>query len=384
MASARRRAPTTRPRASGPATAAGRRRCTPAGRAPASMPSSWSGLIIGLRMNADRSAESRRCSSSGRCVQAVTRYESLNRRGGSWRAVDLAIRAARVLPGRDAPLEVLADVVQVQVDGRRVAARDPVLGRRVEQQLHRRAVQGVALDELLEELIHLMDHPNDRRAGRPRARSRSGASLRAAPSPVRATRLARARVHSGLVAPRPCRHRRHVWIPVPKGPTHAAIPVARRLRRGGRVRFKPIEGVGTAVAAFVGLAARGPANQPTLVTNWSQFTQTFGEFMEGSYLAHAVYGYFLNGGGAAYVVRVGADGAMPAAQAELGSAKDKDTPAYRATALEAGPGRQRHHDRHPALLGDLREQLQARRQPGRQARSRSSTTSRPRRARTTS
>ena len=77
---------------------------------------------------------------------------------------------------------------------------------------------------------------------------------------------------------------------------------------------RPIEGVGTAVAAFVGLAARGPANTPTLVTNWSQFTSTFGEFMESSYLAHAVYGYFLNGGGAAYVVRVGADGVMPTAQ----------------------------------------------------------------------
>jgi uncharacterized protein len=100
---------------------------------------------------------------------------------------------------------------------------------------------------------------------------------------------------------------------------------------------KPIEGVGTAVAAFVGLAARGPANAPTLVTNWSQFTQTFGEFVENSYLAHAVYGYFLNGGGACYVVRVGADGAMPAAQAELASGKDKGTPAYRAMALEAGP-----------------------------------------------
>ena len=71
---------------------------------------------------------------------------------------------------------------------------------------------------------------------------------------------------------------------------------------------RPIEGVGTAVAAFVGLAGRGPANTPTLVTNWNQFTSTFGDFIEGSYLAHAVYGYFLNGGGAAYVVRVGADG----------------------------------------------------------------------------
>ena len=100
---------------------------------------------------------------------------------------------------------------------------------------------------------------------------------------------------------------------------------------------RPIEGVGTAVAAFVGLAGRGPANTPTLVTNWNQFTATFGEFIEGSYLAHAVYGYFLNGGGAAYVVRVGADGVMPTASAELPSAADKAKPAFRVAALESGP-----------------------------------------------
>jgi Bacteriophage tail sheath protein len=68
---------------------------------------------------------------------------------------------------------------------------------------------------------------------------------------------------------------------------------------------RPIEGVGTAVAAFVGFAAEGPFNVPTLVTNWSQYTQVFGEFVADSYLAHAVYGYFLNGGGACYVVRIG-------------------------------------------------------------------------------
>lgn len=100
---------------------------------------------------------------------------------------------------------------------------------------------------------------------------------------------------------------------------------------------RPIEGVGTAVAAFVGLAARGPFNQPTQVTNWSQFVQTFGDFMDGSYLAHAVYGYFLNGGGACYVVRVGSNGQGPAAHAEIPLGKDKGLP-YRITALEAGPG----------------------------------------------
>ncbi len=70
---------------------------------------------------------------------------------------------------------------------------------------------------------------------------------------------------------------------------------------------RPIEGVGTAIAAFVGFAAQGPFNDPVLVTNWGQYTAVFGEFAEDSYLAHAVYGYFLNGGGNCYVVRVGGE-----------------------------------------------------------------------------
>jgi uncharacterized protein len=69
----------------------------------------------------------------------------------------------------------------------------------------------------------------------------------------------------------------------------------------------PIEGVATAVAAFVGLAASGPFNTPTPVSTWSQFTEQFGAFVPGSYLAHAVFGYFANGGGDCYVVRVGDD-----------------------------------------------------------------------------
>ncbi|MEJ8638447.1 MULTISPECIES: phage tail sheath subtilisin-like domain-containing protein [Streptomyces] len=68
---------------------------------------------------------------------------------------------------------------------------------------------------------------------------------------------------------------------------------------------RPIEGVGTSVAAFVGLAPTGPLNEPTLVTNWSQYVAAFGEFTDGYYLAHSVYGFFNNGGSAAYVVRVG-------------------------------------------------------------------------------
>ncbi|MEV7386410.1 phage tail sheath subtilisin-like domain-containing protein [Streptomyces sp. NPDC091215] len=77
---------------------------------------------------------------------------------------------------------------------------------------------------------------------------------------------------------------------------------------------RPIEGVGTSVAAFVGLAPTGPLNEPTLVTNWTQYVASFGEFTDGYYLAHSVYGFFNNGGTAAYVVRVGgtAEGAETA------------------------------------------------------------------------
>ncbi|MBB5830177.1 phage tail sheath family protein [Micromonospora carbonacea] len=68
---------------------------------------------------------------------------------------------------------------------------------------------------------------------------------------------------------------------------------------------RPIEGVGTAVTAFLGFAEKGPFHAPTLVTNWSQYVQLFGGMVEGAYLAHAVYGYFANGGGVCYVVRIG-------------------------------------------------------------------------------
>jgi phage tail sheath protein FI len=77
---------------------------------------------------------------------------------------------------------------------------------------------------------------------------------------------------------------------------------------------RPIEGVGTAMAAFVGLAPAGPINEARLITNWSQYVDTFGAemdggrrapHMKGAYLSHAVYGYFLNGGGRCYVIRIG-------------------------------------------------------------------------------
>ena len=84
---------------------------------------------------------------------------------------------------------------------------------------------------------------------------------------------------------------------------------------------RPIEGVGTAIAAFIGFAAKGPDengradekndlnksgfNKPTLVSNWTEFVKYFGGPIPGASLADSVKAYFQNGGGLCYVVRIG-------------------------------------------------------------------------------
>ncbi|WP_030613514.1 phage tail sheath family protein [Streptomyces sclerotialus] len=112
---------------------------------------------------------------------------------------------------------------------------------------------------------------------------------------------------------------------------------------------RPIEGVGTSVAAFVGLAPSGPLNKPTLVTNWTQYVAEFGEFTDGYYLAHSVYGFFNNGGSAAYVVRVGgapggengqapAAGQEAAAPAALPPGEPQQLGTFKVAALAPGSG----------------------------------------------
>jgi phage tail sheath protein FI len=108
---------------------------------------------------------------------------------------------------------------------------------------------------------------------------------------------------------------------------------------------KPIEGVGTSTAAFIGLAPGGPINTPIQITNWTQFAKAFsdpanpdaGPFMAGAYLAHSVYGFFQNGGGICWVIRVGSSGnggadEPPPAQAALPSSTNADMPAFEISA----------------------------------------------------
>jgi Bacteriophage tail sheath protein len=69
----------------------------------------------------------------------------------------------------------------------------------------------------------------------------------------------------------------------------------------------PIEGVGTSTAAFVGVAAKGPIDEPTLIQSWDAFVEVFGGFIDDGFrgfLAPAVNGFFVNGGTTCFVVRV--------------------------------------------------------------------------------
>ncbi|MDB5812223.1 MAG: phage tail sheath protein [Betaproteobacteria bacterium] len=73
---------------------------------------------------------------------------------------------------------------------------------------------------------------------------------------------------------------------------------------------KPIEGVSTSTAAFVGVAERGPVDVPILVTSYGEYTRWFGDtlnpldYPDHCFLPPAVEGFFTNGGKRLYVIRV--------------------------------------------------------------------------------
>ena len=77
---------------------------------------------------------------------------------------------------------------------------------------------------------------------------------------------------------------------------------------------KPIEGVSTSIAGFLGVTERGPVNVPILVTSYGEFARTYGDKLtmdafvnsNGPHwgLPYAVEGFFTNGGKEMYVTRV--------------------------------------------------------------------------------
>src|SRR5204863_7886970 len=85
---------------------------------------------------------------------------------------------------------------------------------------------------------------------------------------------------------------------------------------------QPIEAVGTNTVGFLGESMMGPSNQAVLIVNWSQFVKTFGDFTQSTHLAHAVYGFFNNGGSRCFVVNVGAPSSLEIDQASAAPAKE--------------------------------------------------------------
>jgi uncharacterized protein len=77
---------------------------------------------------------------------------------------------------------------------------------------------------------------------------------------------------------------------------------------------RPIQGVSTSTAAFIGIADKGPVPgtilpngrmaQPILVASFTEYQRQFGGFRQDSFLSYAVQSYFLNGGQRLYIVRV--------------------------------------------------------------------------------
>lgn len=110
---------------------------------------------------------------------------------------------------------------------------------------------------------------------------------------------------------------------------------------------RPIAGVGTSTAGFIGVVADdvlmpprpgksgkkpdgtpepndlytvAPAGQPKLITSWEEFETQFGELRvanRNQTLAHAVFGFFVNGGTRCWVMRVAIEAALDTLDEQL-------------------------------------------------------------------
>ena len=106
---------------------------------------------------------------------------------------------------------------------------------------------------------------------------------------------------------------------------------------------KPIEGVSTSTAGFLGETERGETD-PKLVTSFADFERTFGGYalyrsggrLEGRYLAYAVDGFFRNGGNLCYVGRITNETEFAETDLSPLGGAGGDPAAARVTAL--GPG----------------------------------------------
>ena len=90
--------------------------------------------------------------------------------------------------------------------------------------------------------------------------------------------------------------------------------------------IRPIEGISTATAAFIGVTDKGPLPghkdppngrmaQPVMVTSFTDYLRQFGGHRQDSFLTYAVQAFFDNGGHRLYIVRVADNGTQGAKSA---------------------------------------------------------------------
>lgn len=103
---------------------------------------------------------------------------------------------------------------------------------------------------------------------------------------------------------------------------------------------KPIEGVGTSTAAFVGYTTKGDIGKPTLIFKWDDYEALYGgirdtaKSAQGDPMGHSVSAFFQNGGTAAYIVRLA--GGNPARAEGFLEHPDDDTQLIRFRAVNEG------------------------------------------------
>lgn len=68
-------------------------------------------------------------------------------------------------------------------------------------------------------------------------------------------------------------------------------------------KIRNLPPIPTGLAAFIGIAARGPIGQATFVTSFAEYTRIFGSYDANSDLTLAIEDFFRNGGRSCFVVR---------------------------------------------------------------------------------
>ncbi len=134
---------------------------------------------------------------------------------------------------------------------------------------------------------------------------------------------------------------------------------------------KPIEASPTSVAAFVGIAERGPLNTPVSMTKTDDFEAAFGGYLPPgtgagqSYLAHAIAQFFGHGGSRCYVIRIVDDAVAKTAKAKSNPSDLISVEAGYKGEITGNPGEwaNNHYDVHiapSAVDGDSRFDLTVR------------------------